>query len=685
MAKPNVKIIPSRTPPTRKELNSLRNRRSSRSLPTKRDLEILLWGLKKCSGNNSATAVLLAMNVSTLKRWKQYATNGITKETVESQSWTKEKLIAEYKRVQEKLGNEVTHPSWQQHSEAGGTFYKFWGSWNVFRSAALGKTIGKNERSDTMTLEQAKQLLKVYESQGCVGIATAVALGQNYNSIKHRLQMAKMLTKWEKPSKPVPNEDEGLDRSLTNKLFQKLKEAKSMGQYNVVITSAQNNTPVHEAGFKTLKTYCRERRAILVVIPYRYKNPTSHWSKAAKEADQWHHTLLPHLLDRRINLNDNLTLMGDIKTQPTAVSPLAGYETISRASSAILGHPKLELTTIATPQNKLPKILTTTGSITVKNYTNSNAGKKGDHHHTFGACVVEIRGNKVFHMRQLNMLDNGSFMDLDKEYDGDDVRPVGRAAALDMGDTHVEVIDPNVVEATFGKGGIVEKLNPEVLVWHDVHDFYAGNHWHKNNPFIKYVKHHQGRANVQKWLFDTFDFVNVHTPPKTQNVFVNSNHPNNHFLRWVMETDPREDPENCLFWAETFKAICESGKWTRSGVTHADPFIYWGRKMLPKENNIFLGPQQGYMIKNIEVGYHGDYGPGGSRGNRVQFGKIGTKVIIGHGHSPGIRDGAYQVGTSSMLDLKYVRGPSSWLHTHCVIYQNGKRSLINIIDGNWHG
>jgi hypothetical protein len=89
------------------------------------------------------------------------------------------------------------------------------------------------------------------------------------------------------------------------------------------------------------------------------------------------------------------------------------------------------------------------------------------------------------------------------------------------------------------------------------------------------------------------------------------------------------------------------------------------------------------MINNIEVGYHGDHGPNGARGSRAQFGKIGTKVIIGHGHSPGIREGAYQVGTSSLLDLEYVKGPSSWLATHCVVYSNGKRSLLNIVEGEW--
>jgi len=57
--------------------------------------------------------------------------------------------------------------------------------------------------------------------------------------------------------------------------------------------------------------------------------------------------------------------------------------------------------------------------------------------------------------------------------------------------------------------------------------------------------------------------------------------------------------------------------------------------------------------------------------------------VIGHTHSPGISEGCYQTGTSSLLKLGYTSGPSSWLNTHCSVYSNGKRSLISIIDGKW--
>jgi len=176
------------------------------------------------------------------------------------------------------------------------------------------------------------------------------------------------------------------------------------------------------------------------------------------------------------------------------------------------------------------------------------------------------------------------------------------------------------------------------------------------------------------------------TPADTRNIFVPSNH--NDFLReWVENTDPRRDPENGNFWCRVFLDIIDSPntKWTPSGVTVEDAFAHLAKKRLKSTGRAtFLRRDQPYQIRDIEVAYHGDKGSGGAPGSISGFAKIGVRSIIGHTHAPGIKAGAYQVGTSSRLDLTYATGgPSGWLNSHCVIYPNGKRSLINVIDGNW--
>lgn len=471
----------------------------------------------------------------------------------------------------------------------------------------------------------------------------------------------------------------GIDQGATARLRSKINNSNARQRY--VVTAAQNATPINKPFLDTLVAYCKARNAQLVVVPYRYKNPTAIWSKEAEHDDWWAPEVVPYLLDRRVTLNPNLMLLADIKTQPTASDPLMGFETISGALSAIVAHPRAHSKTVPTPQSKLPKLLISTGACTQRNYIPSKAGKKAEHHHTFGAIVVEVNGRK-FHIRRINAVRDGSFCELDTEYRGATQRK-RRIAALVMGDSHVEFIDPKVVKATFGRGGIVDTLKPRKLVWHDVHDFYSRNHHHRGEVFINYVKHKEKRDNVELWLRKTFEFVDDHTPAGVENVFVPSNHPDA-LARWVKESDPKSDPENCVFWAQTFSAMLAGSRWESSGAKTIDPFVYWAKQwMKTASRTVFLGRGDSHSICGIDVSHHFDKGANGAKGSRKVFANIGIKTIGGHSHAPGETDGAMQVGTNSRLNLEYNDGLSGWMHADGIIYENGKRSLLFIIDGDW--
>lgn len=449
-----------------------------------------------------------------------------------------------------------------------------------------------------------------------------------------------------------------------------------------VITCAQNATKYHKKFLETLLTYCDHNNAELLIIPIRYKNPTSMWSEKAKQYDWWHKDLLPYMFVDRVNITPGLCLLADIRTQLTAERPLTGFETITGDAWGILGHPKLQLTAIAAPSHKVPKVMTSTGAVTLAdNYIDSKAGKKGEFHHTFGACVVEVDGNKT-HIRQINALKNGTFIDLDKKYAPKKVEPAPPAAALVMGDTHVQFVDPKVVDATFtNSDGIVKTLKPRQLVFHDVLDFYSQN-WHdRNNPFIKYGKHAAGMANVADEVDLTCRFLNQMVPEGVKAVIVPSNH-NEGLDRWIKEHDWKIDPAHMEFYLQTALEMIRSTKMEDRGVTHIDPFRYWAEKKLICDYT-FLDRDDPYLIQGIECGFHGDQGPNGSRGSAESFKRIAAKTIIGHFHWPAIAEGCYQVGTNSRLKLQYNTGPSSWMHADCVVYANGKRSLIIIQDGDW--
>lgn len=450
-----------------------------------------------------------------------------------------------------------------------------------------------------------------------------------------------------------------------------------------VVTAAQNATGVHKGFLTALIGYCEHNNAELIVVPIRYKNPTSVWTASQANEETWALELAPYLYNQRKKLGQSMiTLLGDVKTRPTAVSPLDGFEGITHGESCILAHTRVQLKTIPTPQNSLPKILTTTGAVTLKNYTDSKAGKLGEFHHTYGAAVVETRG-KTFHLRQISAAQDGTFTDLAREYlPNGRSRKAPRAAALVLGDLHFRVMDPKVIKATFGPGGIVETLDPECLVFHDLLDGMSRNPWHRNDPFAESAKRSKDFHLVEREVRETIEWVDK-IRGKRRAIVVPSNH--DAFLtRWIFSADWKSDTDNAEFYLETALAMLRGTKMTPQGHETPDPFIYWARK-LAREGLEAPEMDTSIVLRGVEVGAHGHRGPNGAKGSVQNLSRLGVRVSSGHGHSPAIEGGHHRVGTSSYLRLEYNQGPSSWLNTHGVIYGNagGKRTLINIIDGEW--
>lgn len=461
------------------------------------------------------------------------------------------------------------------------------------------------------------------------------------------------------------------------------KDTLPEGYSRYVITSAQNATGLFRPFYRALKKYCAHNNALLIVIPFRYRNPTSIWTQEQDNDDWWIEEIKDDLYQGQFWLAEKLAVMADIPITPTKVSPLAGFDTITGGASGIFGHPKLELKCIATPQNKLPKIIQTTGAVTKRNYIPSVAGKKGEFHHTYGATVVEVFGDE-FHTRQINAVGDGSFYDIAGgkvlRYTGNRITDGKRVEALVMGDTHVDYIDPDVYTATFEKRGIIDVLKPKQLLWHDVLDFYSRSHHHGCMESI--AKNKDGDDNVLAELRRAVNFIMENTPKGVKSVIVPSNHPEA-LEKWIKKADWKADPVNAETYLETALYMVRTSKVGESGATWGDPFHYWIDKLAPKHKLVLLKRDDAHTVKGIELSMHGDMGSNGARGSLLNISKIGVKSIIGHSHTPGIREGAYQTGTSSKLRLDYNTGPSSWMHSHVIIYPNGKRTLINIVNGSW--
>lgn len=446
-----------------------------------------------------------------------------------------------------------------------------------------------------------------------------------------------------------------------------------------VITWAQNATPIHDDFFASLLVYCEHMRAELVVIPGRYRNPTSVWTRHQDDQEWWDERLESYFYRGRRLLAADLIMFGDVSIQPTAVRPLTGWEATAGQGSAVFGHPKVQLKTVPSAHRGEARTFVSTGAITFPNYTDTKAGKKAAQHHVQGAAVVEVYGSTWF-LRQINAESDGSFIDLTHHYSPAGVEVAPPPHALVLGDVHAASVDEDVLHATLlDDASIAKTLRPRHIVYHDVLDFRARNHHDREDP-NKMFERAMGYTidSVEDEVKSCIDLIDRCTPEDVTALVVPSNH-DEAFDRWLREAEPKRDPRNAVFYhrlrLEVLERYKATGEWT--------PALEIAYEWFGQGRAKFLRRDDPYVVEGVALGFHGDLGANGGRGSVLSYSKLGAKTITGHGHSPEILEGAYRVGLTGELDQGYNRGPSSWAHAHCVLYANGKRSLIFVKGGAW--
>lgn len=454
------------------------------------------------------------------------------------------------------------------------------------------------------------------------------------------------------------------------------------GTKRYIITAAQNATPVHADWWSTILCMAEHMEAEIIVIPLRYKNPTSQWTGSQKRAEHWDKAVTPYLWNVRHQLHEHLTLLADIPVQPTAESPLTGAEAISTSSSGIIGHTKLQLKSVPVPSGRMAKVLTTTGACTVENYTTSRAGQVAAFHHSLCAALVELDGPR-FYLRQLHFdkatrscTDGAAGMRYHAD-GGAETAP--RALALGQGDTHVRVACPGVERATFGPGGIIDTARPHKIIWADLLDGQSVNPHH--GAIERYAKFVSGKDDVRAEVDEAIEYVRLRTPKGSESIIQACNH-NDFLRRWALKTKWDEDFANAPFLLDTQKMLVAGARVEANGVHYPDPFAYWFRKAKVPRTRV-LDLDESFSMAGVEMGMHGDKGPNGARGSIKNLRRIGTRSIIFHSHVPGIEEGCTQAGTSTYLRLDYNYGASGWLNAHVLLQADSKRQLIIIVDGHY--
>jgi hypothetical protein len=444
-----------------------------------------------------------------------------------------------------------------------------------------------------------------------------------------------------------------------------------------IITYAQNATKIHEKFFNNIKAYAEYIDADIHIIAGRYKNPTSVWSDKQETDEWWDTNLVPYLDANRHDIHKYVSILSDVKIQPTAVNPMTGMQGFSGVNSCVFGSPRLQMEMIPVLEGNIPKMMLTTGAVTLKNYTDSKAGKKGEFHHVFGFVVVEIKDNDTFFIRQVTADDKtGSFTDLCHRVENSEVTKIKTIEGIVLGDLHCGHHDDLVITRT---EKLLYHIKPKHVVLHDVFDGDSINHHTMKDPFIQYGKEVNGTNDLGSELdnmmrvLDKFkDFENV--------IIVRSNHDD--FLdRWLKNEDWKKQPtfKNAPLYMELSSKLLKQHAKYNNNVKGVIPELI--NEKYPKF--ITLGRSSSYKIKGYECGLHGDIASNGSRGSVEGFRKLNTKLIMGHVHSPARKENVLAVGTSTKLRVGYNVGPSSWLQSHVIIHNDGRAQHINFINGEF--
>lgn len=489
-------------------------------------------------------------------------------------------------------------------------------------------------------------------------------IGLTRNKIRHHFGSINALKKLALQTDKTLNKLNHFNDQVFLEQQEKVKKYKKF-----VVTTAVAGAPVDKKFLDSIKTYCQKHNALLLTIPANYQ--LYEIDPKVKENSL--------IVFRPIKLNKNVTVY-PIKIDPKQVDPAQGLEAIGKKEKTIIiGSPKQRRITLPV-NNTHTTIIQSTGAITKPRYIpKDGVPKRRDTlatvHHVMGAIVVEIENEEIFHFRQIEMSSNGSFVDLCVRYSPNGKITQESPSAIVLGDYHVTETDYTSIKPV---ENLIVKTKPKFVVFHDFFSGVSINHHEENNFILQAKKAQQNKLSLEEELKACVQEIKekIKTYPKeTKLLFVKSNHDeflNRYLSRGVF------DPINRSL-ALSLSLVYINGQ---------DPLVFAYQKFGLNKNElkriVFLTRDNNFKISGVFVGHHGDIGLNGKKnpGIKSMFKSYG-KIVTGHTHTAEIWHEAMSVGTSSKLKLGYNIGPSTWTHTHCIIYKDGTRQLINIIDGRF--
>lgn len=588
------------------------------------------------------------------------------------------KILADFGILLKKLKREPTLFELRQRGVSEYQIGYEFGSYSRLKELAK-KKYSKEYKSLTSKIEQHKasrreDILKkfaglVKESKSIPSWNDLEALGLNRDKVKSYFNRHQDLVEACRQSFPAAF-DELIDKTIFNKIHTQNLEESIAGYRRFVVTTAVAGCPVDENFLASIHMYCKTNDAMLLVL--------SSADPASKNAWSLDHRLgKEHCVVKDVRLNQNL-FVSTIKLSAKHIDPTTGLGRIGqRNGTFIYASPKQRLRCVAMANNRFPHAIMTTGAVTIPQYDtdrymSERTAAIATHDHVMGALIVEIEDDTRFHFRQVQADQRGNFIDLGFKYSANGISKES-AAAVVMGDWHSGETDPTARDAW---QKLCQVVRPDELFVHDGFNGKSINHHEQNKIITQSKKADLGELSLEAEAAKfAEDLDELSTWPNKHVVVVESNH-DQFLIRYLEDGRYIKDPHNHRFSVKLVNGVFEGKLPLKLAVELTG--------LKNKSRVKWIEADEGYRVAGIELGAHGHAGANGGRnpgmaGIEASYGES----VTGHSHTPEILRGAWRVGTSSFLRLDYNEGPSSWMHTSCVVYKNGARQLVNSFDGAW--
>lgn len=427
-----------------------------------------------------------------------------------------------------------------------------------------------------------------------------------------------------------------------------------------VITSAQYNSPIHTNLSNSIKQYCKVNDAELIIIPMSGRSHKDDTLDTRIDLDA--------IIAKSVRLNSNIRV-SDYAIKPQQIDPSTGMGRFTQTQeSTIFASPKQRLKVVPTSNVNIPRMMWTTGALTKPAYNDNRIGNIALQDHVYGGLVVNVMDDKTYHVRPLKALQNGTFIDLGVKYDGEKEPSKANIEAIVFGDWHLGDTNPLVNQANYN---LINEMNPKRIILHDVFNGHSVNHHNMDKSVTRAIE--KDKNSLERELSENHSFLSSIGDGPHKTIIVASNH--HEFLNRYLESGRYiNDPENLRMATKLIPDFIDGKNPYEVGVKQFGA--------LPKDVK-FLRRDEDYKVLGWQLGAHGDKGVNGARPGINSTEAAFGKSITGHTHSPELLRNTVVVGTSTNLRLNYTEGPSTWMNTHALLYDNGQIQLVNVINGKY--